>query len=96
MPLRPKLGRKSISPMCKQDVNLSQTTKPTGPAEALSATHRSEAVMPAASSALGSGWAVSGGNTEGGNIAAVSRSMISSRGRSLSSPRRTRSMPNAV
>ncbi len=94
MPLRPKLGRTSISRMCKQYETLSQTTKPTGPAEALSATHRSEAAMPSRSSASGSGWASSGGSVDGGNIVAVSHSIISIRGRSLSSPRRMRSMRN--
>src|SRR5205823_5951395 len=37
----------------QQDETLSQTTKSTGPAEALSATHRSEAAMPARSYAGG-------------------------------------------
>ncbi len=48
--------------------------------------------MPAASTASGSGWACSGGNADGGNISAVSRSMISSGGRSLNLARRTRTM----
>ena len=48
--------------------------------------------MPPASTASGSGWACSVGNADGGNISAVSRSMVSSGGRSLNLARRTRTM----